>query len=166
MRPERPSKLQQNHLGMESNASSPLDVAAMIGTDDAIAAGYSPGRRAVSFLGPSSSVKFSDAAAASRLAAGSDKLSGGPVGLGSGRRIGEAPAGSGDAGGRRKGITGDSPLGPVATGDGGGDRRGGVTGVVSGFWGSALRTLSFGGSAISNQVVPGKISENSFVVTR
>ena len=49
---------------------------------------------------------------------------------------------------------------------GGRNRRGGVTGVVSGLWGSALRTLSFGGSAITNQVAPGKIAENSFVVTR
>jgi hypothetical protein len=138
MRAEIPSKLQQNHLGMESNASSPLDVAALVGAEGTIAAADSPGRRAVSFLGPGPSAKFSDAAAASRLVAGSDKLSGGPVGLGRGRRIGEAPAGSGEAGGLRKGITGDSPPGPMPTGDGGGDRRGGMTGVVSGFWGSAL----------------------------
>ena len=117
MRAERPSKLQQNHLGMESNASSPLDVAAVIGAEGTIAVGDSAGRRlrrAVSFLGPgqpASSVRFSNVAEASRLVAGSDKLSGGPVGLGRGRRI---------------------------TGDGGGDRRGGMTGAFSGCWGSAL----------------------------
>jgi hypothetical protein len=166
MRAERPSKLQQNHLGMESNVSRLLDVAAMIGAEGASAAADGPGRRAVSFLGSSPSAKSSDTAAASRLAVGSDKFSGGPVGWGRGRRIGEAPAGSGDAGGRREGIMGDSPLGPVPAGDGGGDRRGGMTGFVSGFWGSALRTLSFGGSAISNQGAPRKIAENSFVVTR
>ena len=166
MRAEIPSKLQQNHLGMESNASSPLDVAAMIGAEGTVAAADSPGRRAVSFLGPDPSAKFSDTAAASRLVAGPDKLSGRPVGLGRGRRIGEAPAGSGGAGGRRNGITEDSLPGPVPAGDGGGDRRGVMTGVVSGVWGSALRTLSFGGSAISNQVAPRKIAENLFIVTR
>jgi hypothetical protein len=144
MRAEIPSKLQQNHLGMESNASSPLDVAARIGAEGRIAAADSPRRRAVSFLGPAASAKFSDAVA-SRLVAGSSKFSGGPVGLGKGRRIGEAPA---------------------CSGDGEGERRGGVTGVVSGFWGSALRTLSFGGSAISNQVAPKKIAENPVIVTR
>ena len=172
MRAEMPSKLQQDHLGMESNASSPLDVAVMIGLEGMDAAADSGGRRlrrAVSFRGPGrldSSAEFSDAAAASRLVAGSDKLSGGPVGLGRGRRMAEAPACSGGAGGRRNGMTGDSFLGLVPTGGDGGDRRGGMTGVFSGVWGSALRTLSFGGSAISNQVAPRKIAEISFVVTR
>jgi hypothetical protein len=144
MRAEMPSKLQQNHLGMETNASRLLDVAAMIDAEGRVAAAESSGRRlrrAVSFLSPGRperSVKSSEAAVASRLVAGSDKLSGGPVGLGRGRRIGEAPACSGDAGGGRNGITGDSPLGPAPAGDGGGDRRGGMTGVVSGVWGSAL----------------------------
>lgn len=144
MRAEMPSKLQQNHLGMESKASSPLDVAAMIGAEGRVAAADRSARRlrrAVSFLGPGRpepSAKSSEAAVASRLVAGSDKLSGGPVGLGRGRRIGEAPACSGNAGGCRNGITGDSLPGPVPGGDGGGDRRIGMTGVVSGVWGSAL----------------------------
>lgn len=137
MRAEIPSKLQQNHLGMESNASSPVDVTAIIEAEGAMAVADSPGRRAVSFRGPDPSPKFSEAAAASRLAAGSDKLRGGPVGFGRGRRVGEAPECIGDAGGRRNGIKGDSLLGPGPTADGG-DGRSGMTGVVSGFWGSAL----------------------------
>jgi hypothetical protein len=42
----------------------------------------------------------------------------------------------------------------------------GRPGVVSGLWGRALGTVSFFGSAMTNHVAPGKISENSFVVTR
>jgi hypothetical protein len=74
------------------------------------------------------------------------------------------------------------------TGDGGviigGDLRGGMAegrriraisclapsfwrpGIVSGFWGSEMRTVSFFGSAMTNQVAPRKIAENSFDVTR
>jgi len=39
-------------------------------------------------------------------------------------------------------------------------------GVASGMWGSALRTVSFFGSAMTERVAPRRIAENSFVVTR
>jgi hypothetical protein len=82
---------------------------------------------------------------------------------------------------------GDSAREPVPTGDDGGDRRGGMAGVrdgrriravsclassfwrlgvVSGLWGSEMRTISFFGSAMRDHVAPRKIAENSFIVTR
>jgi hypothetical protein len=81
-----------------------------------------------------------------------------PAGFGSGGKTGEAVTRVSSSGGHRNGISRDSARGAALRGDDGGDRSGRVT-VISGFWGSA-------GSAITNQVAPGKIAENSFVVTR
>ena len=81
-----------------------------------------------------------------------------PAGFGRGGKTGEAGTCASNSGGRGNGICRDSGRGTALRGDGGGDRSGRVT-VGSGFWGSA-------GSAISNQVAPGKIAENSFIVTR
>jgi hypothetical protein len=86
---------------------------------------------------------------------------------------------------------GDSAAGSTLMGDGGfivgGDRRGGMAGVregrtilavsrfappfcgscfVSGLGGSAIRTVSFFGSAMTGHVAPRKIAEISFLVTR
>jgi hypothetical protein len=53
---------------------------------------------------------------------------------------------AGNSGGRRNGVCRDSVRETVLSGnDGGGDRSGRMTGVVSGFWGSA-------GLAMTNQV--------------
>ena len=193
---EMPSNPQQNHLGMESNASIALDVATM--------ADYCRPQsrfrcrmvmRAVSFFGPGwteTPAKFSDAAGASAgeskfaVVPASDKTGVAPAGFGRGCRTGEAATFGGNTGGRC-----DEMMGTVLTGDGGvivgGDRRGGMAGVrdgrgiravscfapsfwrpgvVSGLWGSAMRTVSFFGSAMTDHVAPRKIAENSFVVTR
>ncbi|MEY2557939.1 MAG: hypothetical protein QOE34_1364 [Verrucomicrobiota bacterium] len=86
-------------------------------------------------------------------------------------------------GGRRSEMMGDSAAGPLAVGGGvivGGERRGGTTGVregktilavsrlappfcgscsVSGLGGSAIRTVSFFGSAMATRVAPRKFAE-------
>jgi hypothetical protein len=175
---EMPSNPQQNHLGMESNASIVLDGATMTGDVCAIAgrvirgcvfltvnAGAGDGfdsmvMRAVSFFGPGwteTPGKFSEAAGAS---AGESKFAVvsalAPADFGRGFRTDEAATFGGNTGG----WCGEMMGGPVSTGDGGvivgGDRRGGVAssfwrpGVVSGLWGSAIRTASFFGSAMTD----------------
>jgi hypothetical protein len=157
IRAEMPSKPQQNHLGIESNASSALDVGTMPGLalpmDDAADRLGGMVMRAVSFFGPGwigTRANFSDVAGAVADEAGEV-----PVGFGSGCKSGEAVTSASNAGGRRNGIRGTG-----LAGDGGGDRRGRRAGVISGLWGSALRTLSFGGSAITNQVRPEKSLKN------
>jgi hypothetical protein len=72
--------------------------------------------------------------------AGSNGVGGAPAGFGRGCKTGESAACGGNTGGRRN--------------------------VVSGLWGSAMRTVSFFGSAMTNQGAPRKIAENSFDVTR
>ena len=152
--------------------------------------------RAVSFFGPGwteTPGKFLDAAGASAgeskfaVVPASDKTGLAPAGLGRGFRTGEAATFGGNTGGRCDEMMGV----PVLMGvDGvivGGDRRDGMAGVrdgrrigavsclassfwkpgvVAGLWGSAMRTVSFFGSAMTDHVAPRKIAENSFVVTR
>jgi len=104
--------------------------------------------------------------------------------------MGDALKFGGCTGGRRE-TMGDSDAGSLPTGDGGlmigGERLGGMAGVlegstiravsrlaspfcgssvVSGLGGSAMRTVSFFGSAITDQVAPRKIAEIYFFVTR
>jgi hypothetical protein len=137
---EMPSNPQQNHPGMESNASIASDVATMA------AAGDLPSRmgmRAVSFFGPFW-IKCSDAGGASallgsRLVAGSNGFGGAPVGFGRGCKTGASAVCGSNPGGRRN--------------------------IVSGLWGSGIRTVSFFGSAMTNQVAPRKIAGNPFIVT-
>ena len=186
-----PSNPQQNDLGMESNASIALDAATLTraGFDRMVI-------RAVSFFGVGWTVappKYSDAAGEfageSKFAVvpASDETGAAPVVSSGGCRTGEAVIFGGNTGGRCDETTGISAL----TGDGwmtdGGDRRGGMAGVrdgrgirakscfapsswrpcvVSGLWGSAMGTVSFFGSAMTDHVAPGKIAENSFIVTR
>src|SRR6266853_6007091 len=133
---EMPSNPQQNHPGMESNASIESDVATIA------AAGDLPSRmgmRAVSFW-----IKFPDAGGASallgsRLVAGSNGFGGAPVGFGRGCKTGASTVCGSNPGGRRN--------------------------IVSGLWGSGIRTVSFFGSAMTNQIAPRKITENSLIVT-
>jgi hypothetical protein len=146
IRAEMPSKPQQNDLGMESNALIALDVAPMIGPGCSVPAGDRLGRivmRAVSFFGPVR-IKFSDAGGAfgvlgSRLVASSNGVGGAAAGSGRGRKTGTSAACGSNTGGGRN--------------------------IVSGFWGSAIGTVSFFGSAMTNQVAPRKITENPFIVT-
>lgn len=142
-----PSKPQQNDLGMESNALIALDVAPMIGTGCAVPAARDRlGRivmRAVSFFGPVW-IKFSDANGASvvlgsRLVASSNGVGGALAGFGRGCKSRESAACGGNTGGRRN--------------------------VVSGFWRCAMRTVSFLGSAMTDQVALRKIAGNPFIVT-
>jgi hypothetical protein len=184
---EMPSNPQQSDLGMESNASIALDVATMTGAGCTMAAA----EHVVEPGWAETPAKFSCAAGASargsRFVSALDGASGAPAGFGRGWRIGEVATFGGNTGGRCDEMTGLL----VLTGDGGvivgGDRRGGTAGVrdgrgiraisclapsfwrpgvVSGLWGSALRTVSFFGSAMTGHVAPRKIAENSFVVTR
>jgi hypothetical protein len=205
MRADRPSKIQQSDLGMESNGSGALDVTmtgavcttgvgrmisgcvfVMFTAGLGTATGFGrTAMRAVSFFGPGEiPAKFPGAGALTR-GAGS-----GATGFGSGWRTGEVETCGACTGGRRNEVIGDSAAGsaPVA-GEGfivGGNRRGGTTGVregrtilavsfappfcgsclASGLGGSAMRTVSFFGSAMANQVAPGKIAEIPFFVTR
>ena len=120
MSAERPSNPQQNHRGVESNAPLAMDGGSVPGPACAMPPADCPGRkimRAVSFFGPGSPP------------AG--------FGCGCGRKTGEGVTCVRNSGGR-SGIGRDSCLGLALRDDGGGDRRGGLTGVVSGFWGSAL----------------------------
>ena len=186
-----PNNPQQNDLGMESNESVALDGATLTGAGfDRMVI------RPVSFFGPGwteTAAKFSDAAGASAgeskfaVVPTSDETGVAPAGFDGGCRTGEAVTFDGNTGGRCDETTGI----PALTGDGwmidGGDRRVGMTGVrdgrgirakscfatsfwrpgvISDPWGSALRTVSFFGSAMTDHVAPRKIAENSFVVTR
>ncbi len=164
---EMPSNPQQNHLGMESNASIAPDVATMTGAGCTVAAAGRVIGGCVFFV----------------------FTAGAGVGDGFGKacRTGEAATFGGNTGGRCDEMMGV----PVLTGDVGvivgADRRGGMAGVrdgrriraascfapsfwrpcvVSGLWGSAMRTVSFFGSSMTDHVAPRKIAENSFIVTR
>jgi hypothetical protein len=190
IRAERPSNPQQNDLGMESNASIAWDPATLTGAgfDRTVI-------RAVSLFGPGwtgTPAKFSDAAGASAgerkffVVPASDETGVATAGLGKGCRTGEAVPFGENTGGQCDERTG----GPALTGDGwmtdGGDRPGEMAGVrdgraigakscfapsfwrpgvISGLWGSSLRTVSFFGSAMTDHVAPRKIAENSFIVT-
>jgi hypothetical protein len=126
-------------------------------------------------------------------AGGGTKAGGGGAGFGKGCKTGDAADGCVVwTGGRRNEVNGVSGAGSALTGAGGvaamGGRRGGRTGVRegrtiravsrlaspfcgstfgSGRGGSAMRTVSFFGSAItSNYVARRKIAEISFFVTR
>ncbi len=135
MRAERPSKPQQSHLGVESNASAALDVATTTGEVGMTAAGrmmngwvfviFPAGlggptgfrklvMRAVSFSGAGrteASPKFSGAATSVALESGS-----GAPGFGSGFNDGDALEEGGWTGGRGNGITSDSAAGSMPTG--------------------------------------------------
>ena len=147
MRAERPSKPQQNDLGMESNALTALDVATIPGAGCKMAGPRDSlgtrAMRAVSFFRPVW-IKFSDAGGTaallrSGLVATSNGVGEGPAGFGRGCKTGEREGCRRNPGGRRK--------------------------VISGLWGSATGTVSFFGSAMTNQVAPRKITENSLIVT-
>jgi hypothetical protein len=135
MREERPSNPQQSHLGVESNASGALDVAAATGGVGMAVAGrmmsgwvfviFPAGfdgptgfgklvMRAVSFFGAGrteASPKFSGAASSVALESGS-----GAAGFGSGFNVGDGLEEGGWTGGRGNGITGDSAAGSTPTG--------------------------------------------------
>jgi hypothetical protein len=65
---------------------------------------------------------------------------------------GESVTCAGNTGGRRDELAEDSALRLLLVDGGGGDRRNGMAGVVSGLWGSALQTVSFIGSTMTNQI--------------
>ena len=69
---------------------------------------------------------------------------------------GEPVTCAGNTGGRRDELAEDSALRLLLVDGGGGDRRNGMAGVVSGLWGSALRTVFFIGSTMTNQITPKK----------
>jgi hypothetical protein len=144
IRAERPSNPQQNHLGVESNASLAADGGMMADPVRLVSAATDRAggiaMRAVSFFGPGWPERI-------------------PAGFGRGCKTGEAVTCAGNSGGRRNGSFRYSAGGSALSDDAGGDRSGRMTGVVSGFWGSA-------GSAMTNHVVPAKIAEISFAVTR
>jgi hypothetical protein len=146
--------------------------------------------RAVSFFGPGwieAPLKFSEEAGSVAFGRASEAAD-----FGSGCNKGDVLEAGGCIGGRRNGITGDSaegamPIGVVVGLIVGGSRRGGTAGVregrtilavsrvaplfcglcvVSGLGGSAMRIVSFFGSAMTGHVAPRKIAEISFLVTR
>jgi hypothetical protein len=138
---EMPSNPQQNDLGMESNALIVIDGSTMTGAGcTTVAAGRAVG------LGWTKT----------------------PAGFGRGCRIGDVATFGGTAI-----VGGDRRDGTADVRDGRGIRAISCfapsfwrTGVVSGLWGSAMRTVSFFGSAMTNHVAPRKMAKNSFIVTR
>ena len=137
IRAEMPSNPQQNDLGMESNALIGFDVATMTGAGcTAVAAGL-----------------------------GWTEM---PAGFGRGCRIGDAATLGGTAI-----VGGDRCGGMVDVRDDRGIRAISCfapsfwrPGVVSGLGGSAMRTGSFFGSAMTDHVATRKMAKNSFIVTR
>jgi len=152
--------------------------------------------RAVSFFGPGETPKlpgFGTGVTLAEGAGGGIGAKAGAAGFGKGCNMGDGGDGCVDwTGGRRNEVKGVSAAGSRLTGDGGvnavGGRLGGRTGVRegrtiravsrlgspfcgssvgSGRGGSAMRTVSFFGSAITTtQVARRKIAEISFFVTR
>jgi hypothetical protein len=196
MRAEMPNTPQQSHLEMDSNALATLDVARRMGEGCTSAAGrvisgcifimFTAGfgrmaTRSVSFFGLACNPTGT-------LAPWSGSE---PTGFGNGCESGDVAGCGGKTGGRCDELTEDSAAGSTLMGERdlivGGDRRSGIAGVlegktilavsrsappfcgpcwVSGLGGSAMRTVSFFGSAMTGHVAPRKIAEISFLVTR
>ena len=135
-----PNNPQQNDLGMESNALIVIDGSTMTGAGcTTVAAGRAVG------LGWTKT----------------------PAGFGRGCRISDAATFGGTAivGGDRRSGTADVPNGRGTRGISCFALSFWRTGIVSGLGGSAMRTISCFGSAMTDHVAPRKIAKNSLIVT-